>query len=162
MASVDQQAYLERLLRQERELQFKSFDSAAALAMGLQLVEAASAVGQSVLVDIRMGDLQLFQHAMSGTSLDNADWIRRKINVVRRFGHSSLYIACLYRARGTSFQNTYLDPCDFAACGGGFPLSVRGVGMVGTIAVSGLPHEEDHEAIVAALGVLIPERPHDA
>ncbi len=44
-----------------------------------------------------------------------------------------------------------LDPARFAMCGGGFPLNVRGVGQVGVIAVSGLPHLDDHQVIVDAL-----------
>ena len=40
---------------------------------------------------------------------------------------------------------------EFAAHGGGFPVRVQGTGVVGCIAVSGLPSREDHEIIVAVL-----------
>jgi uncharacterized protein (UPF0303 family) len=44
-----------------------------------------------------------------------------------------------------------LDPDLYAAHGGAFPVNVRGVGVVGTVAVSGLPQLEDHALVVEVL-----------
>ena len=150
------QPLLAELLRQEDELQFDAFTHATALDLGLRLVHAAQAAGQAVMVDIQRGDLQLFQHAMAGTTPDNADWIRRKNNVVRRFAHSSFYMGTLYRSRGTSFEaHTGLDTHEYAAHGGAFPLLIRQVGMVGTITVSGLPQAQDHALVDAVLEAVL-------
>ena len=35
--------------------------------------------------------------------------------------------------------------------GGGFPVTVKGAGVIGVIAVSGLPERQDHGVVVAAL-----------
>lgn len=44
-----------------------------------------------------------------------------------------------------------LDPDEYAAHGGAFPVIVRAVGVVGTVAVSGLPSADDHALVVEVL-----------
>ena len=150
--SEDEQALLAQLLEQEQHLQFEEFSNRTALEIGLRLVAAARNAGQAIMVDIRRDDLPLFQHAMDGTGADNADWVRRKNNVVRRSAHSSFYTGNYYRSIGTTFEDHWqLDPRDYAAHGGAFPLLLKGVGIVGTITVSGLPQAEDHALVVSVL-----------
>jgi uncharacterized protein (UPF0303 family) len=103
----------------------------------------------SSTLDIRRGEQQLFHYALPGTAADNDGWIERKNRVVRRFGHSTLYMRA---AEGDAFAENYLlDPALFAAHGGAFPVVVRDVGVVGTVTVSGLPQEEDHRLVVSVL-----------
>ncbi len=143
---------LAALLQQERDCQFDAFGADTALELGLDLVAQAKARGKGVTVDIRRNGQLLFHHAMAGTAPDNAEWVRRKNNVAQRFGHSSYYVGTQYRARGTSFEaHLGLDPHEYKAHGGAFPLLLRGTGMVGTITVSGLPEAEDHALVVGAL-----------
>ena len=143
---------LGELLAQERELQLDSFDNAAAWELGSMLVAAARAGGHGVTVDIRRGDQQLFHAALDGTSADNDAWIVRKNNVVRRFGHSSFYVGRECEAAGQSLEERFsVDPREYSAHGGAFPIAVRGVGVVGTVTVSGLPQAEDHRLVVSVL-----------
>ena len=152
----DEKTLLQALLQQEETLQFSRFSSDIALNLGLGIVNAARQAGQSVMVEIRFGELQLFQHAMEGCNPDNVDWVRRKVNVVRRFARSSFYMGTLYRSQGTDFDaGTGLDPREYAAHGGAFPLRIRGAGLVGVVTVSGLPQAEDHALAVAVLQTLI-------
>ena len=140
------------LLREERELQFSSFTNADAWRLGVALVEAARARGAEVTIDIRRGDQQLFHAALPGTAPDNDAWVARKVAVVRRFGHSSLYMGQVCRDGGTTLAEKYGVPeTEFAAHGGAFPLVVRGVGPVGVVTVSGLPQLEDHRLVVEVL-----------
>lgn len=146
------QQQMHSLLQEESELQFSGFSNDTALALGLKLVERAKAGPHSVTVDICRNGQQLFHCALAGTSVDNDAWIRRKNNVVNRYGHSSLYVGTMFRAQGKTFEeSSRLDPDQYAAHGGAFPVIVRGVGVVGTVTVSGLPQIEDHAMVVGAL-----------
>ena len=143
---------LEQLLSQEAELQFRTFRNEDALSLGMKMVERAKADGKSVTVDICRNGQQLFHCALAGTSADNDAWIRRKNNVVNRYGHSSFYVGTLFRAKNKTFEDgSCLDPEEYAAHGGAFPIIVRDVGVVGTVTVSGLPQEEDHRLVVQML-----------
>jgi uncharacterized protein (UPF0303 family) len=142
-------AELEALLAEERELRFTEFTNDTAWELGQRLVATARERGLAVTVDIARGEQQLFHCALPGTAADNDEWIQRKNRVVRRFGHSSLYVG---RAHGPEFNaNFLLDPTVFAAHGGAFPVIVPDVGVVGTVTVSGLPQEEDHRLVVDVL-----------
>jgi uncharacterized protein (UPF0303 family) len=144
---------MHEVTREEAELQFGTFSNATALRLGSRLVEVALQAGQVVTVDIMLGEQQLFHHALEGTSADNDDWIRRKNRVVRRFGHSSFYMGLYYKSQDTTIEEkSLLDPREYAPHGGAFPITIRGVGVVGTVTVSGLPQEEDHKLVVRVLG----------
>lgn len=143
---------LEELLNQEQEIQFSSFSNDMAFAVGTALLEAAKSKGKPVTIDISRNGQQLFHFAMEGTSLDNEMWIKRKNNAVNRFGHSSFYMGISLQSKGQTMEEKYLiSSSEYAAHGGAFPLIVRGVGVVGTITVSGLPQQEDHELVVTTL-----------
>lgn len=149
---------LRELLHEEETLQFTEFTNETALALGTRLVGAAHAEEKSITVDIHRNGQQLFHAALPGTSADNDAWIKRKNRVVNRFGHSSFYMGQLYASKNTTMQQSaLLDPARYAAHGGAFPVIIKGVGVVGTITVSGLPQQEDHEfvtrIIAAHLGV---------
>ncbi len=146
------QAALKELRQQEEEIQFASFTNDTALAVGVALLEEARKHGKSVAIDITRSGQQLFHFAMEGTAIDNGEWIKRKNNVVKRFGHSSYYMGIYLKSAGQTMEEKYLLPSgDYAAHGGAFPLIIRDVGVVGTITVSGLPQQEDHELVVTTL-----------
>jgi len=143
---------LPRLLRQEEMLQFTEFTNEIAFAVGNRLVEFARQHQKSITVDICRSGQQLFHCALPGTSADNDEWIKRKNRVVNRFGHSSFYMGNLYKSRNTTIQDSaLLDPREYAPHGGAFPVIVKQVGVVGTITVSGLPQQEDHQLVVQTL-----------
>jgi uncharacterized protein (UPF0303 family) len=143
---------LTALLAEEHELQFASFTNDDAWALGCDLVEAAREQDAPVAIDIRRNGHQLFKAALPGATPDNDEWIRRKVNVVQRFGHSSLAVGQAARERGTTFEEQFgLDPQEYAAHGGAFPVIVRSVGPIGVITLSGLPQTDDHRMVVAAI-----------
>lgn len=147
---------LTTLTQQEQELQFTAFGSDTALTLGLKIVELARARDKAITVNITINGKVLFHHAMQGASADQAEWIRRKNNVVARFGRCSFYVGIDHKHRGVSFEDiSYLPPVDYAANGGAFPIALRDTGIIGTVTVSGLRQAEDHALVVEALRALL-------
>ena len=143
---------LKQLLDEEQELQFTKFNEDVAWQLGSQLVELARSRNLPVTMDITHGTHQLFHAALSGTSPDNDEWVKRKVRLVYRFGHSSFYMGQLLKSKGKRIEDAYLvSESEYAPHGGCFPVIVKGTGMVGTVTVSGLPQEEDHKLVVESL-----------
>lgn len=143
---------LKQLLDEEQELQFTTFNEATAWQVGSQLVEYALSKGLPVTIDITRGQHQLFHASLRGTSPDNDEWVKRKVRLVHRFGHSSFYMGQLLKSKGKRIEEAYLiSESEYAAHGGCFPIIVKDMGMVGAITVSGLAQEEDHKLVVQAI-----------
>jgi len=141
-----------RLALQETRLQFDSFNSAVALDIGLRLKTLIESRGKKAAIDIQLAGHALFCHAMQGSTPANMDWVRRKRNVVMRFHKSSYAVGFDMKKNNFVLAERYgLDSKEFVAAGGAFPVRLRGSGVVGTIAISGLPEREDHSVIVEVL-----------
>lgn len=136
--------------KQEIELALPAFDEDVAFALGSAIRTRALAEGLSLVVDIRTWDRQLFFAATGGTSFDNAEWVRRKVNSVRRFQRAS-YRLVLERGEVPFPPQAGADPADYVIAGGGFPIRVTGAGIVGALTISGLPGRDDHGVAVDAL-----------
>ncbi len=105
-----------------------------------------------VAVDIHRAGQQLFHAALPGSTPDNDAWITRKRRVVERYGSASYLVGARFRAKGTTFEeSSRLDPDEYAAHGGSFPITVENAGVIGSVTVSGLPQLEDHRFVVEAL-----------
>ena len=143
---------LDALEAQEERLLFDRFDEGTAWALGVALREAALAGGLPVAISVRRNGQRLFHAALPGASADNDGWLARKSAVVDRYGRSSLRVGEPFRVDGGSFdEKSRLDPSEYAAHGGAFPVLLRGTGCIGTVAVSGLPQLEDHRLVVETL-----------
>ena len=137
---------------QERDLVFAGFDNSDAWRLGCLLVELGQERELGIAIDIRRGPQQLFHAALPGTTPDNDTWIERKVRVVERFGASSYLVGLRAVAKGTTFAVQHDLPLQqYAAHGGCFPVRVAGVGVVGTVTVSGLAQADDHALVVEAL-----------
>lgn len=143
---------METLLTEQAALVLKRFDYAVAWQIGAAIQAAASERNLPIGIEISHGATPVFLALMPGATPDNADWVRRKRAVALRFHQSSLYMRLLCESKDVKFHARYrLPESDFAASGGGVPIFVRDVGVVGAIAVSGLPDVEDHRLVVSAL-----------
>jgi uncharacterized protein (UPF0303 family) len=138
--------------KQEEALVLPSFDEAVAFKIGCAIRDRALAEKLPVIVDIRTFDRPLFYAAMPGSNASNPDWARRKINVVRRFLKSTYRMVLEQQRPDRTFKvGEGLDIADYVLAGGGFPIHVKGAGVLGVIAVSGLPERQDHGVVVDAL-----------
>lgn len=150
---------LEELAAQEARLVFDRFDDDTAWQLGTTLRDAASAADLPIAISVRRNGRLLFFAALPGSSADNEGWLARKCAVVDRYGHSSLRVGEQFRADGKSFDtDSRLDPSRYAAHGGAFPILLRGTGVIGTVAVSGLPQREDHRLVVDAIERVLAEQ----
>ncbi len=151
-------ADIAKIRSQEATLVFARFDEEDALSIGLAIVGKIKARNGFALIDIRLWDRQLFAYSMPGASADNAEWVRRKINVVRRYQISSYRMGLELSETGRALDGSRgVDPLDFAPHGGCFPIRMKDGPIVGCVTVSGLPQRDDHlvvvEAISAHLGI---------
>ncbi|MFV0362618.1 MAG: heme-degrading domain-containing protein [Suipraeoptans sp.] len=139
----------ERIKEQEEQLQFVKFDNTIALEIGYGMMKKAMECNLPIAIDIMRLRQQIFHAALAGTTADNDYWLKRKINTVYHFSESSLMIQMKLERNYDTLEEAWgLSGEEYAAAGGAFPVKVRGVGMIGTIAVSGLTSEEDHQFIV--------------
>lgn len=146
---------LERLALQEQRLQFDAFDQGTAWTLGANIKALCEAAGVALAIEIRLAKDTVFYYAMPSTGPGNADWARRKRNLVELSQTSSYAIGLKLEQEKSSLEEKQGLPLrDFTAHGGSFPIRVRGVGMVGVVTVSGIPQREDHAMVIKALAAL--------
>ncbi|QGY32953.1 heme-degrading domain-containing protein [Pantoea cypripedii] len=141
-----------RVKEQEEKLTFRSFDGNAAWGIGNYLREAAQSRNVDIAVEIFINGMVIFLMAMDKTAPDNSEWMRRKRNFVLRTRMCS-YAGQLIRESAERGSNVLdgMSPEDFAANGGSFPIVVTGVGIIGTVTVSGLSSRDDHYLVTEAI-----------
>jgi|YelNatPaOPRAMG01_1025707.scaffolds.fasta_scaffold13360_4 uncharacterized protein (UPF0303 family) len=143
---------LDKIAKEEAELVLDQFTEEDAWELGCLMVEEAKKRQARIAIDIRRPGQILFHSALAGAVPDNEEWIRRKSNVVFRFGKASLAVGVsLALAEATIEQKYFVSPLEFSPHGGAFPIRVRGCGLVACATVSGLPQEEDHALVVACV-----------
>ncbi|MFG3285798.1 heme-degrading domain-containing protein [Streptomyces sp. NPDC048111] len=143
---------MKALEAEQQRLVLRHFTYEDAWRLGTLLRGLAVERGAPVVIDVRHGTRQVFRCALLGSSADNDAWIDRKRRVAERYAAPSFLVGARFRAKGTTFEeSSRLDPDSHAAHGGSYPVAVEGVGVVGTVTVSGLPQAEDHALVAEAL-----------
>ncbi len=141
-----------QIARQEDELRFDHFGEADAWALGSLMRQVALERNLPFVIDIRVGNRPLFYTALPGSTPENPDWVRRKVNTVYRFHKSSYRVGREHQLQKKPFDASRgIDPMDHAPAGGGFPIHLKGTGVVGVVTVSGVPQREDHGFVVEML-----------
>jgi uncharacterized protein (UPF0303 family) len=153
---------LERIALQEQQLQFDRFDADVAWKIGSAIRGVAAAQGNSVAIDVTLAGALLFYSAMPGATPNNAEWIRRKKNVLNRFHKSTYAVGLDYKKNDTTLEaRTGAPLADFVTAGGCFPIRIKGsAAVLGSITVSGLPERHDHDLVVKVLADHLGIPPH--
>jgi len=143
---------LDQIVHEEGELILERFTEEDAWELGCLLVEEARKREARVAVDIRRPAQILFHAALEGATPDNDEWIRRKSNVVFRFGKASFAVGISLALTDTTIEKkSFVSPLDYSPHGGAFPIRVTGCGLIACATISGLPQEEDHALVTACI-----------
>jgi uncharacterized protein (UPF0303 family) len=145
----------EQLAAEASDLVFEFFALDDAIALGELATALASERELPIVIEVRLGARVAYRAALPGTTANNDEWLIRKFRLVQLLETSTLAARVAHEERDRDFnETTGLSPLEYAAHGGGWPIMVRGVGMVGCYGISGLPHVDDHTFIVETLGLL--------
>ncbi len=148
------------LEEQERVLRFKSISFSALHEIGEHIISLARERGGSVYVQIRISGDVVYATAMDGTSRNNISWARRKANTAEYSARSSMLDGLINREKGRSLEERGLSLFDYTEEGGSFPILLESGIAVGSVTVSGMKSEEDHQiaadALASYLGLSIP------
>lgn len=141
------------LEEQEEKLQFSAFSQEEAWKLGCYMVDYAKKNNIVIAVSIRLNSgCTVFQYCPDGTNALNQKWMDRKFNLVRLTEHSSLWTALSWEDEGQVLETHGLKEEEYAVCGGGFPIRVKGTkSCIGAVIASNLFHIADHEFIVNCL-----------
>lgn len=149
-------ADIRQLIAQEETLRFAAFNEADAWALGSAMRERAAAAQLPLVIHIQVAGRQLFYTALPGTTDDNREWVRRKINGVMRYHKSSYRIGRELALSGKALDlGRGVAPGEIAPHGGCFPIHIKGTGVVGTVTVSGIPQREDHTFVVESIAAFL-------
>lgn len=144
----------EMVEEQEKMFQLKHFDNRDAIELGQTILNLAKERKVPIAIDITKCKQQVFHAALPGSSHDNDLWLKRKVRTVYHYGKSSMLIQIAVKERQSTIdQMSHISAHKYAAAGGAFPIFVKGTGLVGVAAASGMSSEEDHMLIVDALEI---------
>ena len=137
---MDISAELERIAQQEEVFIFETFNAGTAWELGARIKAVEERRGVAVAFDVTLNGATVFYHGMEGTTLDHADWIRRKRAVAHRFQRPSYVVALWLERDGTTLAESHgASAAEYAPHGGAFPIRVKGIGVVGTVTLATLP-----------------------
>lgn len=144
------------ITKQENLLVLDQFDEGTAFEIGCALRARAEELNAPVTIEIRSVNRRYFFSALKGSTPENQDWGRRKINTVLRNHKSSMRVGLEHAELGVQQWPTMAMPFEeYVTAGGAYPIKVKGVGVVAAIGISGLPSIEDHKISTTVLAARI-------
>lgn len=152
MSEKNLELELKRLEEEEKACVFEHFSNEDAWELGKMLVEAAKERGAETAFEIVVNGYTLFRYSFQGADLWNEQWLTRKKNTVQLKKMSTLRLRVYLEFIGKDFEKDWcLSREKYTDFGGGFPIRIKGTGVVGSVCCSGLPHEQDHALVVSTI-----------
>ena len=139
------------LISQEEAAVFDHFSQKDALALGEVMLEICREYQLTLAIKIVLNGMTVFKYMPEGTGRLNDVWMEKKVNTVLLTGWSTMRFWVMQETIGKKRDNDLRPEGEYAMCGGGFPIRVNGVGVVGAIACSGTFDQEEHLFCVEAL-----------
>ena len=134
-----------QLLEHEAKSAFEYLDNTVAQTIGEKALGIALDRNFPITISIQLDGEEVFRRALPGASDEHASWIARKLNVVNKTHHSTMYERVKAEEDGVDwYQEHNVDEKDYAIHGGGFPLLTTAGEFRGVLLISGLPQVEDH------------------
>lgn len=153
MTVEEKKKEIQIMQEQQKELVFDKFTYDTAWELGNLLVERAREKNYPVALSITFNKQRRFYYAFPGSAPTNDHFIARKENLVYECYKSSYEMAL---AAELDTEHDFLDfwglnSSEFVLAGGCFPITVKGMGVLGTVTCSGLAQEDDHAFVVSVL-----------
>ena len=121
-------------------------------ALGNLIVAEARKRGLDTAVEIRLNNgYTVFKYAGNSTNLNNEAWMDKMYATVRRVEKSTMLLYSELKKSEETLEDIGLDPREYSYMGGGFPIRVEEVGVIGVILVSNQNHFVNHDIIVRAV-----------
>lgn len=139
------------LLEEEMGLQLQKFSRADALDLAQIILEKVKPYEKPIIIEIEMNKLVIFRYFMDETIEDGGLWLARKRNSVNLMSMSSLRFQYWMKQKNATIASRLLDTSQYIDCGGGYPIRIEGMGVLGSVCVTGLHDLDDHKLIVDSL-----------
>lgn len=151
--SLPKEEALAYIASQESETILAHFDAEDLSMLCRYLMDMADEAKEAITVRIVKGKQMLFQYTARDNAMDREQWLTRKINTCQLFGHASLTVRYKTDASMECLEHKYgLTHMEYTYYGGAVCIAVKGVGVIGALAISGFSNDWiDHNQAVAAL-----------
>ena len=142
---------LPELIEQEESFVFEHFTQSDALRLGSIMQDICREFDVSFGCEIHLNGMTVYKSMPDGTGRLNDSWMKRKIDTVLLTGWSTMRLWAFNEMIGIKRVPSIVPVTDYVSCGGGFPIRVKGAGLIGAIACSGPGDQMDHEFCIEAL-----------
>ena len=142
---------LKELIAQEEQLVFDRFGQNDALRLAEIMISISKECGMAFGIEICLNGMVVFKYMPEGTGRLNDVWMEKKIQTVLLTGWSTMRVWAMHEMIGQKRAGSMLPNEDYVMCGGGFPIRVKGAGVIGAIACSGPGDQNEHELCTEAL-----------